>query len=145
MHCYGTQRIEVLEYRGIVPEDVAHRDDFRVVAPSPTVVTLQGEWPVTPYTTMIYKRSKPLNLNADAVICAGKKIAQPILIEGLKRLEYRGYDSAAGFSGSTGCQSYVWGRNCQFSVVEIGWAVVANDDYSCTAGAGKQYTHNKGQ
>jgi glucosamine--fructose-6-phosphate aminotransferase (isomerizing) len=24
----------------------------------------------------------------------GKKIAQPILIEGLKRLEYRGYDSA---------------------------------------------------
>ncbi len=24
----------------------------------------------------------------------GKKMAQPILIEGLKRLEYRGYDSA---------------------------------------------------
>ena len=24
----------------------------------------------------------------------GKKVAQPILIEGLKRLEYRGYDSA---------------------------------------------------
>ena len=24
----------------------------------------------------------------------GKKTAQPILIEGLKRLEYRGYDSA---------------------------------------------------
>jgi glucosamine--fructose-6-phosphate aminotransferase (isomerizing) len=24
----------------------------------------------------------------------GKKLAQPLLIEGLKRLEYRGYDSA---------------------------------------------------
>src|SRR5213083_2427134 len=28
------------------------------------------------------------------VAYVGKKIAQPLLIEGLKRLEYRGYDSA---------------------------------------------------
>ena len=33
----------------------------------------------------------------------GKKVAQPILIEGLKRLEYRGYDSAGvAFLGSDG-------------------------------------------
>ena len=28
------------------------------------------------------------------VAYVGRKIAQPVLIEGLKRLEYRGYDSA---------------------------------------------------
>jgi glucosamine--fructose-6-phosphate aminotransferase (isomerizing) len=28
------------------------------------------------------------------VAYVGRKIAQPLLIEGLKRLEYRGYDSA---------------------------------------------------
>src|SRR5881397_2322081 len=34
------------------------------------------------------------NLMCGIVAYVGRKIAQPLLIEGLKRLEYRGYDSA---------------------------------------------------
>src|SRR5262249_26043860 len=36
------------------------------------------------------------------VAYVGRKIAQPVLIEGLKRLEYRGYDSA-GVAVVDGC------------------------------------------
>jgi glucosamine--fructose-6-phosphate aminotransferase (isomerizing) len=41
------------------------------------------------------------------VAYVGRKIAQPLLIEGLKRLEYRGYDSAgiAVIDGKGSCTS----------------------------------------
>ena len=41
------------------------------------------------------------------VAYVGRKLAQPLLIEGLKRLEYRGYDSAgiAVIDDGAGCTS----------------------------------------
>ena len=42
------------------------------------------------YLAVFFKESKMCGI----VAYIGKKPAQPILVEGLKRLEYRGYDSA---------------------------------------------------
>src|SRR6266568_3767434 len=44
-------------------------------------------------------RTRYLNLSVQNIMCGiigyvGKKSASPILLEGLRRLEYRGYDSA---------------------------------------------------
>ncbi len=46
----------------------------------------------------------------------GKRKAYPILIKGLKRLEYRGYDSAGVAIISDDRQLNVYNRNCPYSL-----------------------------